>query len=222
MIIVTQSESRKIRNAIEKNHTDAQLVAKKIPTGIEICETQLYHLAQKIHQTQVNDEVTPYLPKVEEVSRPASARRSFLIQRLVSVEVARLHRLLQKRQRPQQHSYERLMADAKKSDTTKKRRYHVSLSMALGPATITTGCTSKIFKSQPWRWIKRTFSMSMSWTGILSSIPPTAHRDKVMWRQPETFSDFQLDGRKINVEISEKAPRGGGGGKRKRGKRKGG
>ena len=45
---------------------------------------------------------------------------------------------------------------------------------------------------------------------------PNSFREKVM----ETFSDFQLDGRKINVEISEKAPRGGGGGKY--GKRKGG
>ena len=31
---------------------------------------------------------------------------------------------------------------------------------------------------------------------------PNSFREKVM----ETFSDFQLDGRKINVEISEKSP----------------
>ena len=36
----------------------------------------------------------------------------------------------------------------------------------------------------------------------------------------ETFSDFQLDGRKINVEIWKKPPWGNGG-KRKGGKRKG-
>lgn len=87
MIIVTSSESRKIRT-IEKI-IQSKIKAKKIPTGIEICETQLYHLAQKIHQTQINEEIIPYLPKVEEVLNDLSKEE--LIQRLVSVEFARFH-----------------------------------------------------------------------------------------------------------------------------------
>ncbi|MDA9295007.1 DEAD/DEAH box helicase, partial [Flavobacteriaceae bacterium] len=80
MIIVTQSESRKIR-AIEKI-IQAKIEAKKIPTGIEICETQLYHLAKKIHNTEINDGIADYLPKVEEVL--ADLSKEELIQRLVS------------------------------------------------------------------------------------------------------------------------------------------
>ena len=87
MIIVTQSEARKIR-AIEKI-IQAKISARKIPTGIEICETQLYALAQKIHQTEVNQEIHDYLPKVEEVL--ADLSKEELIQRLVSVEFARFH-----------------------------------------------------------------------------------------------------------------------------------
>jgi len=42
---------------------------------------------------------------------------------------------------------------------------------------------------------------------------PNEYREKVL----ETFADFELNGRSINVEVSEKGPRGGGGsGKGKR------
>ena len=134
MIIVTQSESRKIR-AIEKI-IQAKITPKKIPTGIEICETQLYHLAQKIHQTQVNDEITPYLPKVEEVLDDLSKEE--LIQRLVSVEFARFHNTT-KTPKTSTAQQKKAMADVKKSSTTKKT-VPASLSI-LVPATITTGCT---------------------------------------------------------------------------------
>ena len=210
MIIVTQSESRKIR-AIEKI-IQSKIVAKKIPTGIEICETQLYHLAQKIHQTQINDEVSPYLPKVEEVL--ADLSKEELIQRLVSVEFARFHNYYK--------NAKDLNSTAKAPDGGRDKVKHNKKD--------STRFFINIGARDDYNWmhlkdfLKATLSLDQDdvfhvdvMDGFSFFNTPNSHRDKVM----ETFSDFQLDGRKINVEISEKAPRGGNGGKRKGGKRKG-
>ena len=210
MIIVTQSESRKIR-AIEKI-IQSKIIAKKIPTGIEICETQLYHLAQKIHQTQINDEVSPYLPKVEEVL--ADLSKEELIQRLVSVEFARFHNYYK--------NAKDLNSTAKAPDGGRDKVKHNKKD--------STRFFINIGARDDYNWmhlkdfLKATLSLDQDdvfhvdvMDGFSFFNTPNSHRDKVM----ETFSDFQLDGRKINVEISEKAPRGGNGGKRKGGKRKG-
>ena len=209
MIIVTQSESRKIR-AIEKI-IQAKITPKKIPTGIEICETQLYHLAQKIHQTQVNDEITPYLPKVEEVLDDLSKEE--LIQRLVSVEFARFHNYYK--------NAKDLNSSAKEGDGGREKVKHNKKD--------STRFFINIGARDDYNWmhlkdfLKSTLQLDQDevfhvdvMDGFSFFNTPNSFREKVM----ETFSDFQLDGRKINVEISEKAPRGGGGGKY--GKRKGG
>ena len=209
MIIVTQSESRKIR-AIEKI-IQAKITPKKIPTGIEICETQLYHLAQKIHQTQVNDEITPYLPKVEEVLDDLSKEE--LIQRLVSVEFARFHNYYK--------NAKDLNTSAKEGDGGREKVKHNKKD--------STRFFINIGARDDYNWmhlkdfLKSTLQLDQEevfhvdvMDGFSFFNTPNSFREKVM----ETFSDFQLDGRKINVEISEKAPRGGGGGKY--GKRKGG
>jgi len=209
MIIVTQSESRKIR-AIEKI-IQAKITPKKIPTGIEICETQLYHLAQKIHQTQVNDEITPYLPKVEEVLDDLSKEE--LIQRLVSVEFARFHNYYK--------NAKDLNSSAKEGDGGREKVKHNKKD--------STRFFINIGARDDYNWmhlkdfLKSTLQLDQEevfhvdvMDGFSFFNTPNSFREKVM----ETFSDFQLDGRKINVEISEKAPRGGGGGKY--GKRKGG
>ena len=209
MIIVTQSESRKIR-AIEKI-IKAKITPKKIPTGIEICETQLYHLAQKIHQTQVNDEITPYLPKVEEVLDDLSKEE--LIQRLVSVEFARFHNYYK--------NAKDLNSSSKEGDGGREKVKHNKKD--------STRFFINIGARDDYNWmhlkdfLKSTLQLDQEEVfhvdvldGFSFFNTPNSFREKVM----ETFSDFQLDGRKINVEISEKAPRGGGGGKY--GKRKGG
>ena len=209
MIIVTQSESRKIR-AIEKI-IQAKITPKKIPTGIEICETQLYHLAQKIHQTQVNDEITPYLPKVEEVLDDLSKEE--LIQRLVTVEFARFHNYYK--------NAKDLNSSSKEGDGGREKVKHNKKD--------STRFFINIGARDDYNWmhlkdfLKSTLQLDQEevfhvdvMDGFSFFNTPNSFREKVM----ETFSDFQLDGRKINVEISEKAPRGGGGGKY--GKRKGG
>ena len=52
MVIVSKSENRKI-HAIEKI-IQKKFIAKEVPSGIEICEVQLFHLANKIKETEIN------------------------------------------------------------------------------------------------------------------------------------------------------------------------
>lgn len=85
MVIVTRSELRKI-GAIEKK-IQQKFEPQSIPTGIEICEIQLYHLASKIKEAKVNPEVDRYLPAVHDVLRGID--REELIRKMVSVEFDR-------------------------------------------------------------------------------------------------------------------------------------
>ncbi|MEN1785872.1 MAG: DEAD/DEAH box helicase, partial [Bacteroidota bacterium] len=85
MVIVTRSELRKIK-AIERK-IQQEFIEKKIPTGIEICEIQLYHLASKIRDTEINSEIDSYLPAIYDVLEKLD--RDALIKKMVSVEFSR-------------------------------------------------------------------------------------------------------------------------------------
>jgi len=85
MVIVTRSEMRKI-HAIEKK-IKQDFISKKIPTGMEICEIQLYHLASKIKNTEINQDVENYLPAINDVLMGMD--REELIKKMVSVEFTR-------------------------------------------------------------------------------------------------------------------------------------
>ncbi len=87
MVIVTRSELRKIKAIEAKIKQD--FVSKKIPTGIEICEIQLYHLANKIKDTEVNKEVENYLPAINDVLQGID--RDELIKKIISVEFTRFY-----------------------------------------------------------------------------------------------------------------------------------
>ena len=85
MVIITKSEVRKIK-AIEKI-IQKSFVAKEIPSGMEICEKQLFHLASNIAKTQVNHEIDAYLPAIVEVL--AEFDKDELIKKFFSVEFSR-------------------------------------------------------------------------------------------------------------------------------------
>ncbi|MGY8947532.1 MAG: DEAD/DEAH box helicase [Flavobacteriales bacterium] len=206
MIIVTQSESRKIR-AIEKK-IQLNIEMKKIPTGMEICETQLYSLAQKIKNTTVNEDIFNYLPKVEAELEDLSKEE--LIQRLVSVEFARFHNYY-KKSKDLNSKFEDNPSEKTKHNKKETTRYFINVGerddynwMALKDFLKSTLeiDTDDIFHVD----VMESFSFFNT---------PNSLQEKVL----EKFTDFQLNGRYINVEVSEKAPRGrsggGGGGKRK-------
>ncbi|MDP2058628.1 MAG: DEAD/DEAH box helicase, partial [Flavobacteriaceae bacterium] len=85
MVIIAKSEIRKIKT-IERiiKQTFKQ---KDIPTGIEICEVQLLHLANKIKQTQINHEIDRYLPTLQDLF--VDDTKDELIKKFFSVEFTR-------------------------------------------------------------------------------------------------------------------------------------
>jgi ATP-dependent RNA helicase DeaD len=87
MVIMTRSELRRI-SSIEKK-IGQKFVAKKLPTGMEICEIQLYHLASKIKSTEIDEGISPYLPAIYDVLQGID--RETLIQKMVAVEFSRFH-----------------------------------------------------------------------------------------------------------------------------------
>lgn len=197
MIIVTQSESRKIKT-IEKI-IQSKISAKKIPSGIEICATQLYHLAHKIHQTEVNQEIEEYLPKVNEVL--ADLSKEELIQRMVSVEFARFHDYY-KNAKDLNSTAKSSGQDGTKTKPNKKdsTRFFINI----GARDDYNWMTLKDF-------LKATLQLDQDdvfhvdvMDGFSFFNTPNLYREKVM----DTFSTFELDGRSINVEISEKSGKG--------------
>jgi ATP-dependent RNA helicase DeaD len=84
-VIITKSELRKI-SAIERI-IKQKFEEKTIPSGIEICEIQLLHLANKIKDTEVDHEIDNYLPAINEVLDGLSKEE--LIKKMVSVEFNR-------------------------------------------------------------------------------------------------------------------------------------
>jgi len=85
IVIITKSELRKI-SLIEKT-IKQKFEEKTIPSGIEICEIQLLHLANKIHDVEVDPEINSYLPAIEEVMKDLTKEE--LIKKMVSVEFNR-------------------------------------------------------------------------------------------------------------------------------------
>lgn len=85
IVIVTKSELRKI-HSIERI-IKQKFEEKTIPSGIEICEIQLLHLANKIKDTEVDHDIDTYLPAINEVLDGLSKEE--LIKKMVSVEFNR-------------------------------------------------------------------------------------------------------------------------------------
>lgn len=68
--------------------TKAQFEKKLIPTGAEVCESQLFHIIRNIHEQEVIDhEIDPFLPKIYE--ELADLSKEELIKRFASVEFNR-------------------------------------------------------------------------------------------------------------------------------------
>ncbi|MEX1187742.1 MAG: DEAD/DEAH box helicase [Bacteroidia bacterium] len=64
LAIITPRDLNKIRQVEHKIGTT--FAHKPVPTGIEVCEQQLLHLAQKTHDVAVNPDIEQYLPAIIE------------------------------------------------------------------------------------------------------------------------------------------------------------
>lgn len=85
IVIVTKSEYKKI-SQIERI-VKTKFVQKPIPTGMEICQAQLIHLANKVKSVEVDPEIETYLPQIEELL--GDLTKEELIKKMFSVEFNR-------------------------------------------------------------------------------------------------------------------------------------
>lgn len=190
MVIIPKSEVKKIK-AIEKI-IQQPFELKKLPSGIEICEIQLYHLANNIKNVTVDQAIEDYLPAINDVLQGVD--REELIKKMVAVEFNRFFNYY-KNSKDLNNSEEK---DFNSNDN--EVRFFINVGERDGydwktlkdflKATLDLG-KDDVFKVD----VKNSFSFFNT---------EAENTDLVM----NTFNDFQLDGRFINVEISSKQERG--------------
>jgi len=92
MVIVNKSEVRKIKSIERVIKKD--FIKKEIPNGMEICEVQLKSLAGKVHATEVNNDIEPYLAEINTLFEEDT--KEDLIKKFFSVEFTRFFNYYQK------------------------------------------------------------------------------------------------------------------------------
>ncbi|SDE66492.1 ATP-dependent RNA helicase DeaD [Pricia antarctica] len=220
MVIVTRSEIRKIKS-IEKK-IQQQFIQKTIPTGIEICETQLYHLANKIKETKINKDVENYLPAINEVLEGID--REELIKKIVSVEFTRFSNYYNK-------TKDLNTVDSRESRSSRGDREASSAPSSNGSVRYFINVGEK--DGYDWMTLKDFLrdTLSLGQDDVYKVDTKESfsffnteaeHTDQIL----RFFTDFKLNGRFINVEISQNPGGSGGGdsggyrGKKGKGKRK--
>lgn len=199
MVILPKSEVKKIKT-IEKM-IGQPFEQKQLPSGMEICEIQLYHLANNLKNTEVNPAIDDYLPAIYKELQEVN--REELIKKIFSVEFTRFFNYYKNAENLSVEN-ERESRSGGNSDEV---RYFINIGERDGydwkslkdflKATLNLG-RDDIFKVD----VKNSFSFFNTDADL---------SDLVM----STFTDFQMDGRFINVELSTKgAGRDRGGRKR--------
>lgn len=207
MVIVTKSELRKIK-AIEKK-IKQDFVAKKIPSGMEICEIQLYHLANKIKDTKINEDVAAFLPAINDVLQGID--REELIKKIVSVEFTRFYNYYHKSKDLNTAFSANQHEESARGDGSGSVRYFINVGEKDGydwmslkdfiRDTVGLG-RDDLFRVD----VKDSFSFFNTEASAMAQVLAA-------------FDDFKVDGRFVNVEVS-KNPGGAAGGRRD--KRRGG
>ena len=199
MVILPKSEVKKIKT-IEKM-IGQPFEQKQLPSGMEICEIQLYHLANNLKNTEVNPAIDDYLPAIYKELQEVN--RDELIKKIFSVEFTRFFNYYK--------NAENLLVEnereSRSGGNSDEVRYFINIGERDGydwkslkdflKATLNLG-RDDVFKVD----VKNSFSFFNTDADL---------SDLVM----STFTDFQMDGRFINVELSTKgAGRDRGGRKR--------
>ena len=204
IVIITKSEIRKI-SAIERI-IQQKFQEKTIPSGMEICEIQLLHLANKIKDTEVDHEIDNYLPAINEVLDGLTKEE--LIKKMESVEFNRFINYYKKK---------RDLSGDKGSERSER---------SSEPREIRAGDPVRYFVNigsrDDFDWmqlkdfLKETLDLGRDDVfkvdvkeGFSFFNTDGEYTDKVM----SVLNGFDLNGRRINVEIS-KNEGGGGSGRR--------
>ncbi|MCB9425411.1 MAG: DEAD/DEAH box helicase [Flavobacteriales bacterium] len=207
IVIITKSELRKI-SAIERI-IQKKFEEKTIPSGIEICEIQLLHLANKIKEVEIDHEIDNYLPAINEVLDGLTKEE--LVKKMVSVEFNRFISYYKNKRDLAVGAGGREKGSGRDNEgdsSDGSTRYFINLGtrddfdwMQLKDFlkdTLDLG-REGVYKVD----VKESFSFFNT---------DSEHADKVM----EILNGAELEGRRINVEISKN----NGGGKREGGRRR--
>ena len=204
MVIVSKSEVRKIKS-IERI-IQKEFIKKEVPSGMEICEVQLKALASKIHDTEINHEIDPYLNDINSLFEDVS--KDELIKKFFSVEFTRFFNYYKKTKDLNSPSEGSRSDDYAQDDNS--ARFFINIGSKDGYDWMKLKDflrdTLQLNQDDVYKVdVKDSFAFFNT---------DNAHKAKVL----EFFTDFKQDGRFINVEITEKKSRdrnrGGGGGRR--------
>jgi len=199
IVITTKSDVRTLQTTFE---------LKTVPTGEEICKIQLFNLAEKIEKTEINEDIEKYLPEIN--SHLEHLSKEELIQKLVTVEFTRFHNYYKKSRDIQPMDPNGRGGDREDGRGGRGTRYFINIGEKDGYNWMTLKDflkdTLKLGQDAVSRVdVKDNFSFFNT---------EKEHKDAVL----AAFEDFSLEGRRVNIEISEN--RGGGrrgGGDRRRG-----
>ena len=203
MVIVSKSEVRKIKS-IERI-IQKEFIKKEVPSGMEICEVQLKALANKIHDTEINHEIDPYLNDINTLFEDVT--KDELIKKFFSVEFTRFFNYYKKSKDLNTQSNSSHDEGRSNDNST---RFFINIGSKDGYDWMKLKDflrdTLQLNQDDVYKVdVKDSFAFFNT---------DVAHKDKVL----EFFTDFKQDGRFINVEITEKKSRdrnrGGGGGRR--------
>ena len=193
IVIITKSEIRKI-HSIERI-IQQKFQEKTIPSGIEICEIQLLHLANKIKDTEVDHEIENYLPAINEVLDGLSKEE--LIKKMVSVEFNRfINYYKSKRDITGERSNDReRSSEPREIRAGDPVRYFINI-----------GARDDFDWMQLKDFIKETLDLGRDDVfkvdvkeGFSFFNTDGEHTDKVM----SVLNGYDMNGRRINVEISK-------------------
>ena len=204
MVIVSKSEVRKIKS-IERI-IQKEFIKKEVPSGMEICEVQLKALASKIHDTEINHEIDPYLNDINSLFEDVS--KDELIKKFFSVEFTRFFNYYKKTKDLNSPSEGSRSDDYAQDDNS--ARFFINIGSKDGYDWMKLKDflrdTLQLNQDDVYKVdVKDSFAFFNT---------DNAHKAKVL----EFFTDCKQDGRFINVEITEKKSRdrnrSGGGGRR--------
>ena len=190
MVILPKSELKKIKT-IEKI-IGQKFEQQPLPDGMEICEIQLYHLANNVKNIEVDPAIDDYLPAINKVLQDVD--REELIKKIFAVE---FNRFFSYYKNAKSLNLTDEKGDTGRDGNSDEVRFFINIGEKDGydwrtlkdflRATLNMG-KDDIFKVD----VKNAFSFF--------NVDATEAQEVM-----ETFADFKMDGRFINVEVSQKA-----------------
>ncbi|MGM0634897.1 MAG: DEAD/DEAH box helicase [Bacteroidota bacterium] len=208
LVIVTKSELRKIKQ-IERI-IGQKFKLEEVPSGDDICQNQLFHLANQVKNTEANHKIDEFLPKLEESL--SEFTKEELIKKFFSVEFTRFYNYYKN-------------ADTLKSPSASEKDFQGGDDKFANETRffINIGEKDDFNWMQLKDFLKETIGLGregVAKVDVKDSFSffntDKADTDKVL----ATFENFEHNGRQINVEITKNKGKGGGGGRDR--KRKGG